>query len=57
MLNSIHKTLDKFRKIPRTSKKGLLSKAVKMLCVIDVSLCIQESLGLNPDWVALSRQF
>ena len=57
MLNSIHKTLDKFRKIPRTSKKGLLSKAVKMLCVIDISLCIQESLGLNPDWVALSRQF
>ena len=31
------KALNKSRKIPGTSKEGLASKAVKMLCVIAIS--------------------
>ena len=57
LCQTLSKALDKSKKIPRTSNEGLSSKAVKMLCVITVRWRIQESPGLKPDWIALSRQF
>ena len=57
LCQTLSKALDKSRKIPWTSKDQLASKAVKMLCVIAVIWFIEESPGLNPDWLVLSRQF
>ena len=56
LCQNLSKALDIFRKIPRTSKEGLPSKAIKMLCLVAISWCIHESPGLTPDWLALSRQ-
>ena len=57
LYQTLSKALDKSRKIPQTSKEGLASKTVKVLCVIAISWCIQESRGLKPDRSVLSRQF
>ena len=57
LCQTLSKDLNKSRKKLRTSKEGLALKAVKMLCVIAISWCIQESPGLKRDWLALSRQF
>ena len=57
LCQTLWNTLDKSRKIAWTSKEGLASKTVKMLCVTAISWCIQESPGLKPYWFVLSRQF
>ena len=53
VLKPISKALDKSRKILRTSKEELASSTVKVLHVIAISWCIQESIDLKPDWLAL----
>ena len=57
LCQTLSKALDKSRKKPRTSKEELASNAVKMLRVIATSWCMQESPGLKPDWLTLSRKF
>ena len=45
------------RKTPKTSNKGLGSKAEKILWVINISWFLQESFDLNPDWLLLKWLF
>ena len=40
---------------PRTTNEWLASKVHKILRVIDIIWLMQESRGLNPDWLLLKR--
>ena len=53
LCQTLWKSLDKPRKMPRISKDGLASKAVKILFAIAISWCIHEPSGLKPDWLTV----
>ena len=70
LCQTLSNAFDKFKKTPRTSNDGLPgcflsrtsndglpSNALKILWVIEISWWTQESFGLKPDWVLLSRLF
>ena len=54
---ALSNALDRSRKTPRTSNKGLASEAQNILCVIAICWCMQGSLGQDPDWMLLKRLF
>ena len=54
---TLSNALNRSRKTPQTYDEGLALKALKILCVMAISWCVQESLGLNPELLLLKRSF